>query len=298
MSLKSSETWAQTYMNPGTMVFWGFHVVAIVGAILLGFSWSGLILALSFYYGRMLFVSVGYHRYFSHRSFRTSRPVQLVMAVGAQTALQRGVLWWASKHRDHHRYADTDKDVHSAVRDGFWWSHVGWSTSNTSAGVDFARIPDFAKYPELRWLNRWKHLPAVALAVVLALVGGVHALIWGFFVSTVLLWHGTFTVNSLAHLVGRRRYETPDTSRNNWALAFITMGEGWHNNHHHYMSSANQGFRWYEIDLAYYVLLGLEKLHVVWDVRRAPAHVVEGRSRAGAVEASAVEAVAIEPATP
>ena len=270
------EPWRTTYLNSGTVGFWGVHAVAIGGVIWLGVSWSGVLLALVLYFARMFFVTAGYHRYFSHRSFKTSRVFQGILAFGAQTSLQRGVLWWAAKHRQHHRLSDRAGDVHSPRIDGFWWSHVGWSTSATSGGESHANVADLARYPELRLLDRFKHWPGVALAIVLLVVGGAHALVWGFFVSTVVLWHGTFTINSLAHLIGRRRYDTADDSRNHWALALITMGEGWHNNHHHYMSSANQGFRWYEIDVSYYLLVMLSVTRIVWDVRRAPAHVVRG----------------------
>ncbi len=273
------EPWRATYLNAGTLVFWAFHAVAIAGVVWLGFSWTGLALALSFYVGRMFFVTAGYHRYFSHRSFKTSRAFQLVLAFGAQTSLQRGVLWWAAKHRQHHRASDQPDDVHSPRVDGFWWSHVGWSASSLSDRGSYARIGDLVRYPELRLLDRWKHAPAIMLALVLLAIGGWHAVIWGFFVSTVLLWHGTFTINSLSHLIGRRRYATRDDSRNNWALALITLGEGWHNNHHHYMRSANQGFRWYEIDLTYYAMRLLATVRIVWDVHRAPAHVVHGTAR-------------------
>ena len=273
------ESWTKTYLNPGTLVFWLFHAVAIYGVIRLGFSWSGVILAVAFYFARMFFLTAGFHRYFSHRSYKTSRWFQTVLAIGGQTCMQRGVLWWAATHRNHHRHSDQPDDAHSPRQDGFWWSHVGWSTSKLSEGADYDRLSDFTKYPELRLLDRWKFTPGILLAVVLLLVGGWHAVVWGFFASTVLLWHGTFTINSLSHIIGRRRYETTDDSRNNWALALITMGEGWHNNHHHYMSSANQGFRWYEIDLSYYVLRGLAAVGVIWDVRRAPAHVVNQERR-------------------
>jgi stearoyl-CoA desaturase (delta-9 desaturase) len=264
------------------MVFWAFHAVAIAGVVWMGFSWSGLVLALASYAVRMFFITAGFHRYFSHRAFKTSRVFQFLLAFGSQTSLQRGVLWWAATHRHHHRHSDLPGDAHSPVVDGFWWSHVGWSTSKLSDNPDYGRIRDLERYPELRLLDRWKHTPAILFSLVLLAIGGWHAVLWGFFVSTVLLWHGTFTINSLSHLIGRRRYETTDDSRNNWALALITLGEGWHNNHHHYMSSANQGFRWYEVDVTYYVLVALSALRVVWDVRRAPEHIVHGTTPARA----------------
>jgi len=269
----------QIYFNAASLPFWGVHVVALVGVLLLGFSWSGLALALALYVGRMFFVCAGYHRYFSHRSFKTSRVFQFILAVGAQSSMQRGVLWWAAKHRQHHRASDTPDDVHSP-RDGFWWSHLGWSTSETSAGTDLDKVRDLARFPELRALDRAKHLPGILLAILLFALGGAHALIWGFFVSTVLLWHGTFTINSLAHVIGRRRYPTSDDSKNHFGLALLTLGEGWHNNHHHFQASARQGFRWWEIDLAYYMLRALAAIGVVWDLRRPPVHVVENRPRA------------------
>jgi stearoyl-CoA desaturase (Delta-9 desaturase) len=265
----------RTYFNAGSIPFWSIHGVAIGGVAIVGWSWTGLALAVALYGARMFFVTAGYHRYFSHRSFRTSRAFQAVLAALAQTGVQRGVIWWAARHRRHHRFADTPSDEHSP-RHGFWWSHLGWSTSPTSSGTDVTMVRDLMKFPELRLLDRRKHTPAAVLAVCLLAIGGVHAVIWGFFVSTVLLWHGTFTINSLAHVVGRRRYATPDDSRNNWLLALITFGEGWHNNHHHYMSSARQGFRWWEIDLTYYGLRALEVVGLVWDVRRPPHHVIAG----------------------
>jgi stearoyl-CoA desaturase (delta-9 desaturase) len=277
----------RTYFNVGSIPFWAVHVVAIVGVVLLGFSWTGLALALALYAARMFFVCVGYHRYFSHRSFKTSRPMQLLLAVGAQTSLQRGVLWWAGKHRDHHKLSDTPGDVHSPVQDGFWYAHLGWSTSPASDGIDRRKVNDLACYPELRALDRAKHVPAIVLAAVLLLVGGVHALVWGFFVSTVLLWHGTFTINSLSHVIGKRRYPTDDQSRNNWVLALITLGEGWHNNHHHYMTSARQGFFWWEVDLAYYGLRGLEAVGLIWDVKRPPRRVLDARNAETPTGASA-----------
>jgi stearoyl-CoA desaturase (Delta-9 desaturase) len=288
---RPSRSWT-TYCNPGSLPFWGVHVAAVVGVVALGFSWTGLLLALALYVVRMFFVTAGYHRYFSHRSFKTSRAFQLVLAVGAQTALQRGVLWWASTHRHHHAHSDGPEDVHSPARDGFWWSHLGWQLDPESNKADPERVRDLSRFPELRLLDRWGHVPGIALAVALALIGGAHAAVWGFFVSTTLLWHGTFLINSLAHVIGSRRYPTTDDSRNHWALAVATLGEGWHNNHHHYMSSARQGFRWWEIDPTYYGLRALALLRLVWDVRVPPAHVIAGE------EAPRRAALAALPAVP
>jgi stearoyl-CoA desaturase (delta-9 desaturase) len=192
----------------------------------------------------------------------------------AQTSAQKGVLWWAAHHRRHHRYSDTPLDVHSAKQHGLWTSHAGWVLVRENDATLLDEVPDLARYPELRWLDRWKLLPAFVLAAALLVVGGLHGLVWGFLVSTVFLWHGTFTINSLSHLIGRRRYATDDDSRNNWLLAILTLGEGWHNNHHHYQSSARQGFFWWEYDAAYYVLRLFGWLGLVSDIRPVPARLL------------------------
>lgn len=260
------------YFNVESIPFWAVHVVALSGVLVLGFSWSGLLLAVALYYLRMFFLTAGYHRYFAHRTFSTSRPMQLVLAVMGQTCAQMGPLWWAANHRAHHRHSDKPEDVHSAAQRGFWWSHIGWFLDGQHEATDFSRVRDLAKFPELVWLNqrRFALLPAVAFGLITWAIGGTHALVWGFFVSTVLLWHGTFTINSLAHLFGSRRYTTGDESRNNPLLALITLGEGWHNNHHHYQSSARQGFFWWEIDPTYYVLRLWAAVGLIWDLREPP----------------------------
>jgi stearoyl-CoA desaturase (delta-9 desaturase) len=254
-------------------------VAALAGVVYLGLSWSGFVLAITSYFIRMIVVTAGYHRYFSHRAFKTSRFFQFILALGAQSAAQKGVLWWAGHHRWHHKYSDLPQDVHSVKQRGFFYSHVGWVLSSNWNETDHKSVGDLARFPELRFLNRpeIQLLPTVALALVFLGVGGLHALTWGFFVSTVLLWHGSFSINSLAHLFGTRPYKTEDDSRNNWLLALLTTGEGWHNNHHHYQSSANQGFRWWEVDVTYYVLRVLEMFGLVWDLRRPPAETVSAR---------------------
>ena len=229
-------------------------------------------MAVASYFVRMVVVTAGYHRYFSHRSFKTSRGVQFLLAFASQSTVQKGVLWWASHHRWHHKHSDTPEDVHSAQQLGFWYAHLGWILGPDNNATRMELVGDLAKYPELRFLNRKaiQLLPALVYALACLALGGLHGLVWGFFVSTVLLWHGTFTINSLAHMLGRRRYATSDDSRNSLALALLTTGEGWHNNHHHYQSSARQGFRWWEVDVTYYVLRLLAAVGLVWDLRRVP----------------------------
>lgn len=252
-----------------TAPFIAVHLLCLA-AFFIGFRWSYLAICLVVCYVRMFFVTAGYHRYFSHRSFKTSRIFQFVMAFVATSSTQKGVLWWAANHRHHHRYSDTDEDLHSPTLFGFWWSHVGWILSDRYNETRVELIRDFHKFPELRWLNRCHLVPPIVLAGTLFLIGGWGWLVWGFFISTVMLWHTSFTINSLSHLFGWRRYETSDTSRNNPFLALLTMGEGWHNNHHHYMASARQGFFWWEVDLTYYILLLLSRFQIVWDLRQPP----------------------------
>jgi stearoyl-CoA desaturase (delta-9 desaturase) len=260
------------YFRLTTVLICAVHAAAILGVVYLGWSWKWAAMALGAYFLRMIVVTAGYHRYFSHRAFKTSRAFQFLLALGAQSAAQKGVLWWASHHRYHHRHSDTAKDVHSVRQRGFWYAHLGWIFGPGWSDTRWDLVTDLAKFPELRFLNRTlvSIMPSVALALVCLGVGGLPGLVWGYFVSTVLLWHGSFSINSLAHLVGTRRYATADDSRNSWWLALATTGEGWHNNHHHYQSSANQGFRWWEIDITYYCLRALALLGVIWDLRRPP----------------------------
>ena len=231
------------------------------------FKWSYLGWLAITYGIRMFGVTAGYHRYFSHRAFKTNRLFQFVFAFLAQTSAQMGVLWWASHHRLHHRYSDTEQDVHSPIRRSFWWAHMGWIIAGESKGHNSSIMQDFERFPEIRLLNKYHRVPAILFGATVFAVGGYPAFLWGFVVSTVLLWHGTFTINSLAHLWGSKPFETGDESRNNFFLALITLGEGWHNNHHQFMSSARQGLRWWEIDITYYVLKLLGLFGIVRELR-------------------------------
>ena len=247
------------------------HVAAILGVVLLGFSWTGVAICVASYYLRMFAITAGFHRYFSHRAYRLSRLPQFLMAFLGQTSAQKGVLWWASNHRHHHQYSDRPEDIHSPVQNGFWWSHIGWILSGQYDETDYSRIPDLAKFPELRWLNRNQYFATMVYAVALYAAFGWTGLVYGYFLSTVLLWHGTFTINSVMHLFGRRVFETADQSRNSMIFALVTMGEGWHNNHHFYPSSAAQGFTWWQVDMSFSLLWLGEKIGLVKGLRRAPS---------------------------
>jgi stearoyl-CoA desaturase (Delta-9 desaturase) len=265
---------------PAAIPFALVHVAAL-GVIWTGFTTTAVLMCIGLYLVRMWALTAGYHRYFSHRSYKTSRLFQFFLAFLGQTSAQRGVLWWAAIHRHHHRHSDTPQDVHSPKHAGFWFSHVGWIFSPQKNKADYSTIQDFARYPELRFLDRWPYFPPFLLAVGCYLVAGWPGLFVGFFLSTVILYHGVFAINSVAHVVGKQRYVTADDSRNNWWLALITLGEGWHNNHHHYQSSTRQGFYWWEIDVSYYVLKVLSWVGLVWDLRTPPEAVVKGEQRLG-----------------
>ncbi|MSR01263.1 MAG: acyl-CoA desaturase [Gemmatimonadetes bacterium] len=248
---------------------------ACLGVIWVGWSWGAVSVALALYLVRMFAITGFYHRYFSHRAFKTSRVTQFAFALLGASAVQRGPLWWAAHHRKHHRHSDTEEDVHSPRHHGFWWSHMGWITSPANFATDLEAVPDLAQYPELRFLDRFDILVPIVLAVTLFVVGGWQWLVWGFFVSTVVLFHCTCFINSLAHVLGRRRYQTGDDSRNSLLLALVTLGEGWHNNHHRFPGAARQGFFWWEVDLTYYALQILQRFRLVWDLRPVPQRVLD-----------------------
>lgn len=263
-----------------------------LGAIWTGVSPVALAVAGACYAVRMFALTGFYHRCFSHRTFRTSRAVQLAFAVIGASCVQRGPLWWAAHHRNHHRRADTPLDPHSPGIHGFLWSHMGWFLTPRAFRTDIGRVRDLAKYPELRWLDRYDIAMPVLLAVLAYALGGLlrhiaprlrtdgaQMLVWGFFISTVVLFHATVTINSLAHRWGSRRFATRDDSRNNLWLALLTFGEGWHNNHHLFPGSARQGFRWWEVDLTWYGLRAMAALGLLWDLKPVPAKLLERAHR-------------------
>ncbi len=246
------------------------HLAAVVGVFYIGFSWKGVVLCVLSYYIRMFGVTAGFHRYFSHRTYKLNRFWQFAMAFLAETSAQKGVLWWSANHRHHHKFSDMPQDLHSPVQSGFWYSHMGWILANDYASTDFEKVSDLAKFPELRFLERNQYLPTLLYAIFLSLAFGPVGLFYGYFLSTALLWHGTFSINSVMHVFGRRVYSTTDDSRNSFIFALVTMGEGWHNNHHFYPGTAAQGFRWWQFDPSYYLLWIGEKVGIVKGLRRVP----------------------------
>lgn len=262
--------------------------LACIGVIWTGWSVVSVVVCLAFFWLRMFAITAFYHRLFSHRSYKTNRVWQFVFAVLGNSACQRGPLWWASHHRKHHRYTDKDLDLHSPVKHGFWFSHIGWFMSEEGFKTDYSAIKDLARYPELRFLNRFDILVPIIFAFIIYGLGeminvywpqagtsGWQMLVWGFFISTTFLFHATFTINSLGHLWGSRRYETKDHSRNNLWLAILTLGEGWHNNHHRYAVSARQGFYWWQIDITYYILKIMSFMGIVSDLKPVPLRILD-----------------------
>jgi stearoyl-CoA desaturase (Delta-9 desaturase) len=274
----------------------GFVVVHLLplAALFTGATLFDWLVCIFLYVFRMFWVTGGYHRYFSHKSYKTSRWFQAVIAFMAQTSAQKGALWWASHHRVHHRHSDQPEDPHSMKLYGFWHSHVGWIVGPDHKETNYKVIADYAKYPELVWLNKRHLVPPFVLALVVMALGGMvngsgigdmfttagfSTLFIGFFLSTILLYHGTFSINSIMHKFGKQRYESGDESKNSLWLALLTLGEGWHNNHHYYEVAARQGFFWWEIDLTYYGLKMLSWMGLIWDLRGVPNHIKHSRNK-------------------
>jgi stearoyl-CoA desaturase (delta-9 desaturase) len=272
--------------------------LALVSVFFVPVSATAVVLCAVTYFIRMFGITGGYHRYFAHRAYKTSRPFQFFLAWLGCSAMQKGPLWWAGHHREHHRHSDTPNDPHSPYETSFWWSHVGWVLSDDHVETPIESIQDWNRYPELRWLDRWHWLPGLTLAGLCYWIGGMSGLVWGFVFSTILVYHGTFTINSLSHLFGKRRYATPDDSRNNFWLALLTLGEGWHNNHHHYQSSVNQGFFWWEIDISYYTICLFRCFGLVWDLRKPGEKALTHRLVQPAPAPTPLEQVAVAAAQP
>ena len=286
---------ANKYVLDGSIDYWRvvpfvlMHI-ACFALLWVGYSTFAVLFAVALYALRMFAITGFYHRYFAHKAFQTSRTGQFIFALLGATAVQRGPLWWAAHHRNHHAHSDQETDAHSPVQHGFLWSHIGWFLSRANFHTQFERVKELAKFPELRFLDRFDVVVPTIFAVGIFFLGellavkapqletnGWQLLVWGFVISTVVLYHVTFSVNSLAHLWGKRRYMTRDDSRNNFVIALFTLGEGWHNNHHHYPGSAKQGFYWWEIDFTYYGLRLLAALGLIWNLRTVPIAIRESK---------------------
>jgi stearoyl-CoA desaturase (Delta-9 desaturase) len=267
------------------------HLASLL-AIVTGVSPVAFAVCLALYLIRMFGITAGYHRYFSHRSFKTSRTFQFLFAVLGSSAAQKGPLWWAASHRHHHKHSDTEEDLHSPGLKGLWWAHVGWVLSKKADEADLNLVRDLSAFPELRLLERFHYIPALLILPTTYFLGvalnaaypglgtsGFQMLVWGGLISTVLLYHGTFAINSLAHIVGKKRFNTNDESKNSFILALITLGEGWHNNHHRYPGSERQGFYWWELDISHYVLQLLAMFGLVWDLRKPPQRIYDEAKR-------------------
>jgi stearoyl-CoA desaturase (delta-9 desaturase) len=283
-----------SWHHPDEKINWtgsaGFLLVHVAGifAFLTGVSWAAIAMCFFMYGLRMFAVTGGYHRYFSHRSYKTSRWFQFVLAFLACSSGQKGVLWWAAHHRHHHKYSDTPEDIHSPILRGFWWAHVGWVLCKKYNPTREENVKDLLIYPELRWLNRNDGIAPFTLAAAIFGFGellriyapglhtnGLQMIAWGFFTSTVLLYHGTFFINSLTHMIGRQRFKTDDYSKNSLILAIITMGEGWHNNHHRYPYAESQGIYWWELDITHGILKTLSWVGLIWDLQKHPPEVFQ-----------------------
>ena len=263
------------------------HILAL-GALFTGLSWAALIALLVTYFVRVFALTAGFHRYFSHRSFKTSRWFQFVLAWVGTSSAQLGPMWWAANHRHHHQHSDKSEDIHSPVIKNAFWAHIGWVLCRSYREIQQDRVKDLIKFPELRFIDRFHILPVLLLIGALYVVGtllniyfpglgtsGLQMVMWGFFVSTILVYHVTFLVNSAAHIFGRKRFVTDDESRNSWWVALLTFGEGWHNNHHRWPLSARQGMYWWEFDLTYLILRLLERIGLIWDIKVYPKKIYE-----------------------
>lgn len=283
-----------------------------VGCLLVfwtGVSWVALAICLGFYCLRIFAVSAGYHRYFAHRSYKTGRVFQFLLALIGSLSNQKGPLWWAAHHRYHHAHSDRENDIHSPRQHGFWWAHCGWIFSMAYRRADERLVSTFTQYRELRLLDRFYLVPPLTAAALMFVIGftlqrtnaelhtsGLQMLAWGFFISTLLVHHAIYSVNSLGHLFGSRRFESSDQSRNNVILALLTFGDGWHNNHHFYQRSARHGFYWWEVDPTLYILKALSYVGIVWDLHTPPQRILAKATSNRALDEVVVTPPSGEPA--
>jgi stearoyl-CoA desaturase (delta-9 desaturase) len=273
-------------------IFWVVQASALL-LFAVPFTWGFVALWAVSHFLRAIGLTLAFHRYFAHRAFQMSRPARAFWALVGTAAMQKGPLWWAGNHIDHHKYADREGDPHSPKVSGFYYAHVGWFLDDTKyERLSLANpvMRDFGHVPELAFLDRYFWLPPLALAAGLYAYGGLPWLVWGFCLPTTTLAHATFAINTVNHLWGSRRFDTLDESRNNPITALFAVGEGWHNNHHRYQRAARNGFYWWEVDVTWYVIRLMQALGIAWDVQPVPARVyaeaLHGRAPGRAVAAT------------
>jgi stearoyl-CoA desaturase (delta-9 desaturase) len=259
------------------LIFWFVQASALL-VFAVPFRWAYLGLWAASHFLRAVGLTLCFHRYLAHRAFKMNRGARFVWALVGTAAMQKGPLWWAGHHVNHHKYADRDGDPHSPMVSGVYHAHVGWFLDDTKYDSVESNNPvmrDFSKVPELALLDRFFYAPPILLALGLVLAGGLPWLAWGFCLPTMTLSHATFCINSVNHMFGSRRFETVDESRNNVLTAFFAVGEGWHNNHHRYQRAARNGFYWWEFDPTWYIIRGMAALRIAWDLQSVPKRIYE-----------------------
>ena len=257
------------------VLFWLIQASVVVVPVV-SFRWSYVGLWAASHFIRAIGLTLAFHRYFAHRAFQMNRGARFIWTLVGTAAMQKGPLWWAGHHVNHHRYSDRDGDPHSPAINGFYYAHIGWFLNDARHDRLEASNPvirDFSRAHEIAWLERYYFVPPLVFAIVCLAAGGLPGLVWGFCLPTVTLAHATFAINTINHMFGSRRFQTRDESRNNPITAFFAAGEGWHNNHHRYQRAARNGFYWWEFDPTWYVIRAMSAVGLVWDVQRVPARV-------------------------
>ena len=259
------------------IIFWTVQASA-ASVFLVPFSWSLVLLWAVSHFLRAIGLTLTFHRYLAHRAFQMNRGVRFVWAFIGTCAMQKGPIWWAGHHVNHHKFADREGDPHSPMVSGVYYAHIGWFLNDTKHDQLEPNNPvlrDFSKYWELAMLERFHFVPPIMLAVAMYLIGGAPWLVWGFCLPTMTLAHATFAINTVNHMFGSRRFDTIDESRNNAVTAIFAAGEGWHNNHHRFQRAARNGFYWWEFDPTWYVIRAMAAVGLAWDLQQVPERIYE-----------------------